>query len=111
VLDAKVDAVLSCPSIHEKDDDARVGRARGDRCDDIADAGVCVVVSGEVGLRLAAEDAGRDCGVLETGGALDVRSGIAGDVGGGDSKLAAASAVASCSVVSSMGSGIEESSK
>lgn len=96
----------SWPSIQEKFEDARVGRARGgwgrrrdddaeDRC---GEAWTCMEVDcafgvGEVGRATEAEDVGRDA--FGMGGALDVRSGNdAGEAGSGDSRTAAALAVA-----------------
>lgn len=106
-LDANVDDadVESWPSIHEKLEDARVGRVSGgwgeslddadDLCGEVWVGGevCCMVEAGEVGCAVEADEAGRNA--LGIGGALAVRSGsAAGEVGSGDRRVAAALAVA-----------------
>ena len=66
---------------------------------------------GDVGRGMVAEDVGREFGLVATGGALDVRSGTADVADLGVRRLAVALVVDASSVVSSTGSGIDESSR
>jgi hypothetical protein len=121
VPEAKLDDADSSPSIQEKFDEVSCGRegaSSEEAPSDLAAGGFVIGVGagGEEarGLRgadllmLVAVDADWEGVGCVVGGALDVRS---DDRGLGTARVAAAVAVAACSVVSSTGRGIVESSR
>jgi hypothetical protein len=120
VPDAKFDEAESSPSIHEKFDEVSWGLERGESCEDGVTRTGLEAFGGVVGRGLGVEEvfglvieagAGSEGGSIEIGGALDVRSGSTGVCGAGNASVSAAFTLAACSVVSSLGSGIDVSSR
>jgi hypothetical protein len=118
VPEAKFDDAESSPSIHEKLDDVRCGRERGERLEVGCNWAGLAIDCGVEGRGVRAGDVEVDAvtgaciegGLMEIGGALDVRSGGTGDGGAGSARVSAAFTLAACSVGSS-GSGMEASSR